>query len=123
MQTSRRGFLGGLLAVVSAPAIVRVGSLMKLAPTEVLRPSLRDVAEFLPPVDVEFTRLDVLYGNMHVRPEWAVRLPEAPTLDDYSARVLAPMINRMQEQIAASILNGTSSGGWAGLLEATSPLE
>lgn len=30
MQTSRRGFLGGLLAVVSAPAIVRVESLMGL---------------------------------------------------------------------------------------------
>lgn len=30
MELSRRGFLGGLLAVVSAPAIVRVESLMVL---------------------------------------------------------------------------------------------
>lgn len=39
MQLSRRGFLGGLLAVVSAPAIVRVESLMTLpAPVKLLVP-------------------------------------------------------------------------------------
>lgn len=39
MQLSRRGFLGGLLAVVSAPAIVRVENLMVLPkPVKLLLP-------------------------------------------------------------------------------------
>lgn len=39
MQLSRRGFLGSLLAVVSAPAIVRVESLMALpAPARIIAP-------------------------------------------------------------------------------------
>lgn len=37
MELSRRGFLGGLLAVVSAPAIVRVESLMQLPRPEIIR--------------------------------------------------------------------------------------
>jgi hypothetical protein len=50
MELSRRGFLGGLLAVVSAPAIVRVESLMVLpVKQQIILP------EFLP-VDVSFTR-------------------------------------------------------------------
>ncbi len=36
MEVGRRGFIGGLLALIAAPAIVRPESLMMLAPTEKL---------------------------------------------------------------------------------------
>lgn len=124
MTLSRRGLLACFASALAAPAIVKVESLMKLARTEVIRPSFADIHPYIPFVDGEpISRLDVLYGKIHVRPEWVVEVPETLILDDYSARILAPMINRMQEQIAAAVMNGTSSGGLAGLLGATSPLE
>lgn len=36
MQTGRRGFLGAMLALAAAPAIVRADSLMRIVPTEQL---------------------------------------------------------------------------------------
>lgn len=46
MQLSRRGFLGGLLAVVSAPAIVRVESLMALPRPEIIVPQIQTAVEY-----------------------------------------------------------------------------
>lgn len=43
MQLSRRGFIGGLLAVVSAPAIVRVESLMPVR-AEIIRPTIEIIS-------------------------------------------------------------------------------
>lgn len=41
---SRRGFLSGILAAASAPAIVRASSLMKLPPSKILLPSNEIIA-------------------------------------------------------------------------------
>lgn len=66
MQASRRGFLGGMLAVLAAPAIVRVESLMVLpAKQQLILP------DFLP-VDVSFVQNDLRALNMIMRE--AVRL-------------------------------------------------
>lgn len=46
MNFSRRGFLGGLLAVVSAPAIVRVENLMALPKPEILIPQVETAVEY-----------------------------------------------------------------------------
>lgn len=46
MELSRRGFIGGLLAVVSAPAIVRVESLMALPRPEVIIPQIETAVEY-----------------------------------------------------------------------------
>lgn len=45
MNLSRRGFLGGLLAVVSAPAIVRVESLMPMR-AEIIHPTIEILGNF-----------------------------------------------------------------------------
>ena len=37
---SRRGLIGSLISLTAAPAIVRVDSLMKLAPTEIIKPQI-----------------------------------------------------------------------------------
>jgi len=37
---SRRGLIGSLISLTAAPAIVRVESLMKLAPTEIIKPQI-----------------------------------------------------------------------------------
>src|ERR1700730_12826133 len=56
---SRRGFLTGLAAsLFAAPAIVRAASLMPV----------KALAE-----GQLVTRLDVLYGSFHIRPEWALQ--------------------------------------------------
>lgn len=97
MQLSRRGFLGGLLAVVSAPAIVRVENLMVLPkPAQIILPE-----EFV-------TRLDVLYGSMQIRPEWTAIASEF-TLDEYSERILAPMVNRLAQSVADSVMYGNGA--------------
>lgn len=46
MNLSRRGFLGGLLAVVSAPAIVRVENLMVLPRPEIIIPQIETAVEY-----------------------------------------------------------------------------
>src|ERR1700759_3420070 len=46
MQLSRRGFISGLLAVVSAPAIVRVESLMALPRPEIIVPQVQTAVEY-----------------------------------------------------------------------------
>jgi hypothetical protein len=88
MELSRRGFLGGLLAIVSAPAIVRVESLMTLP-----RP-----INILP-----ITRLDVLYGNLHICPEWQI------ALDEYSEQILAPMAKRLEQIVADTVMYGNGA--------------
>ena len=106
MQLSRRGFFSGLAALVAAPAIVRVESLMKLAPTEVLRPTLREISEYLPLETGEITHIDVLYGAVSVRPEWTVlATPKILTLDSFSERIIAPMAQKLADQVAKSILD------------------
>lgn len=114
-MSSRRAFIGGLAALVAAPAIVRVESLMKLAKTEVLRPdvSLQLITNYDLLDDVKIHCLDVLYSKLHVRPEWQVFVPqEIPaelTLDSYAERILAPMVNKLAEQVADSVMHGSDS--------------
>lgn len=116
MNLSRRGFIGGLLAVVSAPAIVRVESLMVL-PAKIIRPIVG--WDFASGTDV--TRLDVLYGSVQVRSEWTALVPDV-TLDEYSERILAPMVNRLAQGVADTIMFGngaswiTSEADGTGLL-------
>lgn len=66
VPTTRRGLLGGLLALVSAPAIARAESLMPVKPVErIVRPR---IARYTGP---RLSSIDVLYGKLPVRPEWA----------------------------------------------------
>lgn len=106
MQLSRRRFIGGLLTVISAPALVCVESLMALpAPTKIIRPTISwDLASGL-----DVTRLDVSYGSVRIRPEWTAIVPEFPiSLDEYSERILAPMVNRLAQNVADAVMNGQS---------------
>jgi hypothetical protein len=103
---SRRRLLAGFGALlVAAPAIVRSTSIM---PVKALVDSisLREITQYDVGADQLVTRLDVLYGGMHVRPEWAdLVVPSPISLDEYSARVLAPMIARMQQSVADAIMS------------------
>lgn len=126
VELSRRTFFSGLAALVAAPAIVKAESLMKLAPTEVIRSTLREIYEYLPAEAGEITRLDVLYGTMSVRPEWTVEV--APlSLDEFAQRVMAPTINALSKRIADSIIyssqNENPHFGLSGLLGATASSE
>lgn len=126
MQGSRRAFLGGLAALVAAPAIVRVGSLMQLPKPEIIRApaiSMRMLDEYAIGEDNLTTRLDVLYGKMYVHPEWTFIPQEIPaelTLDDFTARIIAPFA----EQIAEAIMYGSSFSQLShdGLLRGVNPL-
>lgn len=55
---NRRGFLGGLLTALAAPAIIRTPGL--LMP---VRPPLRFIS-------IDAAGLDVLYGGFWIHPEW-----------------------------------------------------
>lgn len=106
MTISRRGLIGIFTSALAAPAIVKVESLMKLGKTEIIRApavSLRMLDSYAVGDDALVSRLDVLYGSLRVRPEWKL------TLDDFSARILAPMVNRMQQQVADAIIYGQSA--------------
>jgi len=110
MTLSRRSFFSGLAVALAAPAIVKAEGLMRLAPTEILRPgiSLRLITDYNP-LEVPVNRLDVLYGSMHVRREWeyvAADLPPQLTLNEFQSRILAPMIEKMQEHVADVIMHG-----------------
>lgn len=102
MTISRRSFFSGLAVALAAPAIVKAEGLMRLAPTEILRPdiSLRLITEYNF-LEMPVNRLDVLYSYTQVRPEWTV------TLDEYSERILALMIEQMQKKIADAIMYGS----------------
>lgn len=57
---SRRGFVGGLLGLFAAPAIVSASSLM---PVKALRSiSMRSITDYVPDFDA-IDRLDVLFGS------------------------------------------------------------
>lgn len=104
MTLSRRSFFTGLATLIAAPAIVRTESLMKLAPTRIIRPTFGlDLACGADTTIV--TRLDVLYGSMYVRPEWTVLVPNI-TLDEYSERILAPMVNRLRDDFIDTVMYG-----------------
>ena len=67
MMLERRSFLKGLFC---APAIIKLAPLMRIStlPSE---PTMRMLMKYH--LDGDFvTRLDVLYSNLYVRPEWAV---------------------------------------------------
>lgn len=111
MTLSRRSFFSGLAVALAAPAIVRVESLMKLAPTEIIRP------------EGVITQVDILYGKMFVRPKW--------TLDEFSERILAPMIDNLSTHLEDALRYGISSAqldynkfkpvSWADMLMPVSP--
>jgi hypothetical protein len=133
MTLSRRGLFGVFASALAAPAIVRVESLMRLAPTEIIRApsiSMRMIEDYAVGDDQLVSRLDVLYNYLHIRPEWKYipqEIPAALTLDDYAARVMGPSIDKFvaqqQKIFEDAVMDGSSAGGLAGLLGATSPLE
>lgn len=78
---SRRGFIGGLLGLVAAPAVIRVTRLMPIR------------AE----VEAELiTRLDIGYGYLFARPEWTTLVLDIRNTQEYeTVRVLqecAPLV-------------------------------
>jgi len=94
-------------------------SLMKLGKTEILRPQRtfginfgtedktviwnlvnKDRFEYLPFAEQEITRIDVLYGHLHGKPEW--------TFVDYAGRIMKPMVDKLSQQIADSIMHGSA---------------
>lgn len=97
MTLSRRSFFSSLAVALAAPAIVRVESLMRLAPTEIIRPdiSLRLISTYNP-LEMPVTRLDVLYSSFQVPPEWQ--------LDAFAERILAPMIQKLEKQVADAVI-------------------
>lgn len=104
-ELSRRKFFTGLAALtITAPAIVRAVSLM---PVKVLPADLRSPVLITGWDSGIVSNLDVLYGKMHVRPEWNVALPEI-SMDELSAKILKPMIDQLSEKFANSIMTGSS---------------
>ena len=66
-------------------------------------------------------RLDVLYGYMSIRPEWVF------TLDEYSTRIVQPMVVTLAKQTADAIMYGSGAvrhryDGLQGLLAESIPL-
>lgn len=105
MTLSRRSFFTGLATLIAAPAIVRAESLMKLAPTRIISPTTLIITDY--PINMDVTRLDVLYGSMRVRPEWTALIPDI-TLDECSLKILAPMINRLAQNVSDAVMYGQS---------------
>lgn len=90
---SRRGFLVTLgAALVAAPAVVRAASIMPVqTPAVALRaPGIIADWDFDPS---EYTPLDC-----------------GLTLDYYAQRILAPMIDNLQQQVAQSVMSGNEGG-------------
>ena len=126
MTLSRRGLLGAFAAAFATPAIVKVESLMKLAPTKVLRPhgiSMQLISNYDLADDMVVGRLDVLYGYLHVRPEWQLSIPETIKLDDVSQRVLEDSANHIADAIMYG-MGATKSRSYSlqGLLAESIPL-
>lgn len=103
MITSRRSFIAGIAAAFAAPAIVKASSLMPVKALERVR--CREIYEYNVYTDEVITRLDILYGHLNVRAEWSAFIPDL-TMDDYSKRILSPMMNKLADQVAADIMNG-----------------
>lgn len=102
MITSRRSFIAGIAAAFAAPAIVKASSLMPVKALEKVRYRTHyDVAS-----DQLITRCDVLYGYLDVRAEWAADAIQLAgiTMDEYTRRVVEPMVNRLAEQVADQIM-------------------
>lgn len=95
MIQSRRGFLGGLAALaVAAPAIIRTPGLLmpvrQMLPAGLLDP--QKMYSYWPDTTVEYTAL----------------LPKHLfTLDEFSERILAPMVEQMQQRFVYTIMHGT----------------
>jgi hypothetical protein len=88
MMIERRSLITGLVALVAAPAIVKVGSLMVCSPTEVIRPNtLLTINE----ITRESVRL-FKASNRYL------------TLDDYAQRIVGPMADRLADQVAQDVL-------------------
>lgn len=132
VELSRRGLLCGMLAVLAAPAIVRVESLMQLPAKQqlllsepiILRPGGNNLLTIQ-----QFTReaVKLWTKSNELLPSSADIITYDPELNILAPidrlNVLYDSINRMQEQVAAAVMNGTPNGGLARLLGATSPLE
>ena len=69
MVLNRRSLITGLISFVAAPAIVRVDSLMKFPNPQGI--SMLLITEYNP-ADCMVTMIDVLYGRLEIKPEWAV---------------------------------------------------
>lgn len=71
MILARRSFIAGLATLIAAPAIVHAGNLMPvraLAPSPI---SMRLLTDYVAGPDVLIGSLDILYGWVVVKPEWA----------------------------------------------------
>ncbi len=81
-MTTRRGFLAGILAAAAAPALVRAGSLMPVAPRIWTPPmTLYEAAD-----DYVFAQPDAYWGRMTLYTgeigRWeGIRFIESPALD------------------------------------------
>lgn len=104
MTLSRRSFFTGLATLIAAPAIVRAESLMKLAPTLII------------PKPITFA-LDLGVGDdqtviwqMANKSTFQFIPYEGPlySLNEYSERILTPMINRLAQNVADAVMYGNS---------------
>lgn len=80
---NRRGFLTGLTAALAAPAVIGSGVLMPLRGIVMPRSvSMASLVEYVPAIGA-IDRLDILFGSMYARPEWAiVRDPDGALIFD-----------------------------------------
>ncbi len=104
MTLSRRSFFTGLATLIAAPAIVRAESLMKLGPTLILSKPLT----FGLDLGAEDDRTVVWQIANNSSIEFVPYKYPSLSVDEYSERILAPMVNRMQKQIADTVMYGQS---------------
>ena len=71
---ARRSFLAGLGSLLAAPAIVHAGNLMPVKASP-LSMSMRCITEYAIGSDAAVWQLDIPYGFMELRPEWACQGP------------------------------------------------
>lgn len=100
-MTTRRGFLGAMLAACAAPAIVRADSLMRVIPldTEILLPP-DPVKEFLKAADellaqasvIQTSGHNLLPGDLFTIAGWAGSIFRVTTIISDSSLVLEPAL-------------------------------
>jgi hypothetical protein len=73
VEIVRRKFLTGLVALVAAPAIVRISSIMPVKAFVADAISMRTLTEYVP--DQLIYRLDILYGCLSPWPGWPIIQP------------------------------------------------
>lgn len=70
MIIQRRKFITGLASLLAAPAIVKVSALMPIRGEKLNSISMKFLTDYDIKTDGLITRIDVLYGELRIRPEW-----------------------------------------------------